>query len=51
MCLNSIFLVFCFQFQGGGIGGGLREAKGACTVMDYADHTMVVGESGECFLH
>ena len=23
----------------------------ACAVMDYADHTMVAGESGEWFLH
>ena len=39
--------MFCFQFQGhisGGISGGLREVKGACTVMDYADHAMVVGD-------
>ena len=47
-----------FSFSGtheAGSVGGLRKVKDAIgvahAVMDYADHTMVVGESGEWFLH
>jgi len=52
------FLCVLFSISGRcevGSLGDLRKVKDAigvaCTVMDYTDHTLNVGESGKWFLH